>query len=398
VENNNKSGLIGLMLGKTWAQRLATLLDWSPVDKGLIPLAMIIFVYAQYWCWGLYALSRPDHARLVDPAYMKILLTLNPTLLTGAVVLFLLGLLLRERKPGALWFQHVATQYFALSLVGISYFVGSLNFCAGLVLLGAPVFGFIILDRTVIWLSTASALVVMLGTVLLSALQLLPYAPVVVPPSDAASSAFWLLSYVSFAVPFFISIVLLADQAVAWWRQREDTIRNMSRTDALTGIHNRRSIMDLLDREVARTIRHGPPLSVVLLDLDHFKNINDTWGHPTGDRVLQAAAQIMRDTIRQSDVVGRYGGEEFMILLPETALKGACTLIERCREQLERTVIISDSGENVRVSASFGLACNQELEGFSAEVLIKAADEALYRAKEGGRNRVETIVLGPAAD
>jgi hypothetical protein len=81
VQNNNKAGLLGLMLGQTWAQRLATLLDWSPVDKGLIPLAMVILVYAQYWCWGLYALSRPDHARLVDPTYMNILLTLNPSLL-----------------------------------------------------------------------------------------------------------------------------------------------------------------------------------------------------------------------------------------------------------------------------------------------------------------------------
>jgi diguanylate cyclase (GGDEF)-like protein len=225
----------------------------------------------------------------------------------------------------------------------------------------------------------------------------LPYAPVVVPPTTAAGRTFWLLSDLSFAAPFFVSIVVLADQAVAWWRERENTIREMSRTDVLTGIHNRRSVLDLLDGEVARTVRHGPPLSVVLLDLDHFKKVNDTWGHPTGDRVLQAAAEVMRKTVRQSDVVGRYGGEEFMILLPETALAGASTLIERCRAQLAETTVTADNGETVRISASFGLACNQQIEGLTADAMIKASDEALYRAKEGGRNRIETVVMGQAA-
>lgn len=105
----------------------------------------------------------------------------------------------------------------------------------------------------------------------------------------------------------------------------------MSLTDALTGIPNRRSILDLLEREVARTRRHGPPLCVALLDLDHFKKVNDTHGHPTGDKVLQEAARVLRDAIRSCDAIGRYGGKELMIVLPDSAPEGAALVLERPR-------------------------------------------------------------------
>jgi diguanylate cyclase (GGDEF)-like protein len=193
------------------------------------------------------------------------------------------------------------------------------------------------------------------------------------------------------ALPHILIILPLVDRALAWWREREATIHIMSRTDMLTGIHNRRSIMELLDKEVARTRRHGPPLAVVMLDLDHFKRVNDTWGHPTGDRVLQAAAKVLGETIRQCDAVGRYGGEEFMLLLPDTPLEGALVLAERCRAALAQVVVAADNGETFHISGSFGLVSNEQLGEFASDSLIKAADTALYRAKENGRNRVEVV-------
>ncbi|HEX5277755.1 MAG TPA: GGDEF domain-containing protein, partial [Fluviicoccus sp.] len=180
-----------------------------------------------------------------------------------------------------------------------------------------------------------------------------------------------------------------------WWRQREDLVRTLSLTDPLTGIANRRHVLDLLEKEVARTVRHGPPLAVAVLDLDHFKRINDTWGHPAGDAVLQAAARELCACVRRNDTVGRFGGEEFMLLLPDTPLDGAKALAERCRARLEALDIRAENGERIPVTGSFGLVSNEQDLSADAEMLVKAADAALYRAKAGGRNRVEAVALPP---
>ena len=378
---------------KAWRQILAGVLEWRAVDKGMIPLLMAIATYVQYLLWCRYTLQRPDHARLINMAVIHTAITQAGWMLLGAVLLLVLGLCLRRLRPDFMPFQHLAVQYLSLTLVALGYFTGTLSFVAGVCVLGAPVSGFIVLDRRVIWGSTVVAALAMAGLIVANALAILPYAPLLAPVTDAASRMFWLYSYVFFASPFLLGITLAVDHALASWRQREDVIRQLSRTDVLTGVHNRRSIMELLDREVARTIRHGPPLAVVLLDLDFFKRINDTWGHPVGDRVLQETVRVLRATIRQSDALGRYGGEEFLLLLPDTHLDGAVRLVERCRANLAETPILTGNGDAVRISASFGLASNEQCIGLSAETLIKSADDALYRAKEGGRNRVEAVAV-----
>lgn len=377
----------------TWRQRLAAVLEWSAVDKGFIPVATLIVVYLQYSCWGLYTLNRPDRDQLIDVAVMHQLVVAMVTLIAGAAAIGVLGLLLRRKHPHVLAFQYLATFYYAITLVICAHFVGMMSLATGVVLLGGPVFGFIVLDRRVVWLSFLAALVVVVGLSYATTLGDLPYAPLVRPPMDADGKLFWMNSYYFFAAPHVILIVILADQTLSWWRKREDMISVLSRTDVLTGIHNRRSILELLEKECARTHRHGPPMCVVLLDMDHFKRINDSWGHPVGDRVLQQAAVMLRDTVRQCDAVGRYGGEEFMLLLPDTTLAGAERLVERCRENLAGIRIRSDSGESFSITASFGLVCNEKRLDLNSEVLIKAADDALYRAKAGGRNCVVSVAL-----
>lgn len=378
---------------KTWRQRLAAVLEWSAVDKGFIPVAMLLPIYAQYLIWGLYTLQRPDRERLVDVAATNLLYMVMLSFIAGTVLIALLGLLLRRRHPHLIFFQYLSALYYAMTLVLAGYFVGTMTFAAGVVLMGGPLFGFIVLNRRLVWVAFLAALVLLVALTYATAFGFLPYAPIIRPPLDAASNLFWMNSYYFFAAPHLFFILILVDQTLSWWRKREDMIGILSRTDVLTGIHNRRSILDLLENECARTHRHGPPMCVVLLDLDHFKKINDSWGHPVGDRVLQQAAAMMRDSIRQYDAVGRYGGEEFMLLLPDTTLAGAESLVERCRENLAAISITSDTGEVFSISASFGLVCNEQCLAVSAETLIKAADDALYRAKEAGRNCVVAVSL-----
>lgn len=373
----------------TWRQKVATVLDWAPVDKGQLPLLMLVPILAQYALWAVAVLRRPDRERLVNVPALEQLFTQGCLFIGTGIVLMLLGLYLRRRHPDRLWFQHLAIQYYASVLVYMGYNVGLNEISTGLVLLGAPVFGFIVLDRRAVWLGTGTALLLFFGLGLATVYGHLPYAPIMAPATDTAVARFQFYSTLGFAAPHFFGILLLADQTLAYWRRREDTVRELSRTDPLTGLPNRRSIMEMLEKEVARTRRHGPPMCVVILDLDHFKKINDTHGHPTGDKVLQEAARVLRESIRSCDFVGRYGGEEFLMVLPDTDVDGAAILLERCRAALATTLIRAETGKTFHVSASFGVVCNVKDMAVEGGHLIKAADDALYQAKANGRNRVE---------
>jgi len=169
-----------------------------------------------------------------------------------------------------------------------------------------------------------------------------------------------------------------------------EALREQATRDSLTRLWNRSSILEALGRELARSERESSPLGVVIVDLDHFKYINDNHGHPAGDAVLREAARRMQQSVRQYDSVGRYGGEEFLILLPNCGETESYTQAERLRKQLTQTDInVNDT--SLRITASFGVTAALPGEPWTAEGLIRKADEALYIAKKSGRNRVELL-------
>src|SRR5207244_1834124 len=163
-------------------------------------------------------------------------------------------------------------------------------------------------------------------------------------------------------------------------------VAHRAMTDSLTGLANRRRGEEALRSELAHVRRFGGSLAVVLADLDEFKRLNDTYGHAAGDAVLRDFGDLLCATIRASDVAGRWGGEEFVLLLRETDLDGAWELAERLRNALAGRTIFAPNGERLAVTASFGVA-TYDVSDTEADV-VAAADEALYAAKRGGRNRV----------
>ncbi len=173
----------------------------------------------------------------------------------------------------------------------------------------------------------------------------------------------------------------------------EARIRELALTDELTRLANRRHVGDRFREELGRSVRYGRPISVVLLDVDHFKAVNDTEGHDAGDAVLRAVAGAIASALRVSDVPGRWGGEEFLAVLPETDAAGARVLAERVRAAVE-ALRVEHAGKALKVTISAGLAtwvpAAARVAGVEAESLLKQADEALYRAKGAGRNRVES--------
>ena len=175
-------------------------------------------------------------------------------------------------------------------------------------------------------------------------------------------------------------------------------LSEISARDSLTGLYNRWYVMEKIDSEMNRALRHGAPMSVLMIDLDHFKQINDSYGHPAGDEVLKSVGQVLRESCRVYDVAGRYGGEEFCIVLPETRVNNTHVVAERIRHRLESTSL-AVGGSSVVVTASIGVAGTDSLSNdavLSASALVERADRALYAAKHHGRNRVEMWAPSPS--
>ena len=188
-------------------------------------------------------------------------------------------------------------------------------------------------------------------------------------------------------------LVKTIDSALAKWRQiqqakaDQEELERLANLDSLTGLYNRRVILHRLNERIKYVRRYGEELSLIMLDIDHFKKVNDQYGHLIGDGVLEGIAVLVQRNIRDTDVVGRYGGEEFIIILLKTGLSSALGVAERIRKAIEAAEMKDSEGNVFSVTVSEGVSSYKPAE--DERSLISRADDALYRAKENGRNRVE---------
>ncbi|MCX8014090.1 MAG: GGDEF domain-containing protein [Rectinema sp.] len=169
-----------------------------------------------------------------------------------------------------------------------------------------------------------------------------------------------------------------------------DQLQRLAANDSLTGLYNRRFGMARLQEEYGRAVRNNAPIGVCILDLDHFKQVNDTYGHQVGDRVLVHVARIIRSVLREGDIALRYGGEEFMAALPGASMTDAYQIAERIRRQVEDTEFMHGP-QRIRLTLSGGVTSWPDFDASSPEALVKRADESLYASKEGGRNRITVL-------
>jgi diguanylate cyclase (GGDEF)-like protein len=312
------------------------------------------------------------------------LLLIVPWLLLGMLSL------VARKKPALEPLAEIGViELYAVSVALFALVTGPFESPGWILCIGGSLVGFLLFSQRLVFVGVLTFQLLVCGGALAMSMKLFRLdvlAQVIGVNDDLSRGAVARLSLLS--VGFSYITLMLASHIIVRWRKREATFERLSKTDSLTGLTNRRHFVALVEHEMARTTRYGKPLSLVILDLDHFKLVNDTRGHLAGDAVLVAVGKILTSGIRTLDVACRYGGEEFALLLPETDLEGACELAARLGTALSEQPIDVGEGEPVYATMSIGVAAIPDPATASVDDFIRRADDALYDAKNAGRNRI----------
>ena len=369
-------------------------LDWTQINKGLL-LALIVCLYP---ISGIVILSIVNHSApgFISPGFYEFFVVLDVLHLATIIGFILVGLVLRKYQDTWAWIEHAVIISYLANVIISSYLFG-IYLTYGLIYIAMgiaiiSVLGDVVKIRySVIYLY----IVIVVISVLDFGLELIPHAPAISrslyePNGDPLPA--WQLIQIGLLLytlaPFYLLII-----SVMRWVEREQLYKKMSMEDSLTGLINRRTFLSRARAEVSRMQRDQKPdqidhVGCIMVDLDHFKRVNDNHGHAAGDRVLIHVAKIMSELLREQDLVGRFGGEEFAILTPGLSNRQLIDVADQIRAAFERSAVWF-AGEQIQITASFGIADGQiESVGLNVDHLIKLADVALYEAKRQGRNRV----------
>ena len=377
------------------APAIYKLLDWNDRDKSLLLSGLVWLYMAFIFLWHLITVhfTRFGEEYVSDVGAQMMTRVLVVNLLGWILMMVWGGVLCRQGRHCALY-VNVFLVVIGLSFLSLGWMVGLYSPMTGMVLMGSPLVGFILFGfRRVAWsFALSTSLILLMAWLSVSGRNSYALYFAKDPVSRDFLSWYWISSTVAVMVPFITSVFILVALLLRRWVHREAQVRAMALHDPLTGLSNRRELFVQMGHELARGRRSGQPLTACIMDLDYFKRINDTHGHGVGDQVLMQVADILRACLRETDLVGRIGGEEFVLVLPETGATGAATVLERCRETIESSPVPLENGRFLTVTASFGAVLWQPghpaSNTLSEAQLVSRADEALYQAKGAGRNRV----------
>ncbi|MCH7335692.1 GGDEF domain-containing protein [Acinetobacter sp. NIPH 2699] len=362
------------------------LINWNMLKKSILLLILAAFMTIFGIIWDSLILLNPITWQWVNVplVYSK--------LWTNVIMLFVFLSLIVPcyRYKDKAWAHEIipilSVQLFTVLLCHTSYLIGSFSPATMVVYVSVVAVGLILFNRKMIYCALIPATIALLFCNVLSMYGVLQYAPLFNPEimSQAKMHPFWVGSMLFFLLPILIACLFLFEILLTQWRSRELAIQHLSRLDPLTDVLNRRSISAYLEK------LHQQPnalYSLVLLDLDHFKNINDHFGHSMGDQVLIQVAECLTKHLRDQDIIGRFGGEEFILLLPHTTTTQAQNIAERCRLAIANLRFMTEDQQEFSVSASFGISSS--LSADEPHLIISQADQALYAVKATGRNQVQ---------
>ncbi len=358
------------------------------VSGGTLPFTLA-------WAARLFVVTGdPSASPYVSRAHLPAVLAFVIAQSIGHFVLCALALVVRRRtERRAPWLVHAEVQFwFACQSVAL-YLVGPFTSSLGVIFVALPVIGYLVFEARPITLGLVTGSVGTSLAIALPLLGLVPYAPFVGEPpfGHGRLEPAWALSIGLPSIFASVLVLWVFTTLVRRLRERQVELERLSSVDSLTGLANRRIFFERLREEVARAERYDEPLSLLMLDVDHFKSVNDTHGHLAGDAVLRVLGARLHETLRTLDVAARYGGEELAILLPHTPLEGARTVADRLLVLARDLTVTGRRGEPVAITISIGATTHRAKE--TPESLLARADAALYESKRAGRNRLTAVEM-----
>jgi len=358
-------------------------------ETAALLMLLMVFQIGSSALWSVYVKAHPVYQNFVDRTVIEMILI--PELVAISLGILWAGLcwVYRTSLRWKNTLVYGALAIFVLVMLAAGYVSGLFAMSLGVILASSPFLGIILLPARMVLVTVTFAACVIAVLAVLTVQGTIPYAPLFIEHILSQSpeyARFYFLTQVYFVLPFLLVSIAVSLTFLHQSRQREAQILHLSQTDPLTQLYNRRTAQERLIELMKNPA--GYPVSVVLLDLDYFKKINDTHGHLTGDRVLKVVAQVLRDSLRKNDLIARFGGEEFLMILDGITCNTAEKLAERCRTLLMNTQVKNDAGEVISLTGSFGVACILTGGRFVVDDILRQADEALYQAKANGRNQV----------
>ncbi|AXY58184.1 GGDEF domain-containing protein [Acinetobacter chinensis] len=361
-------------------------MNWGTLNKCILMLILAAGVHLTWVIWKGTIILNPELWQWVDLALIKKQIQLNIVFLILFTLMIIPCRLWAEKKWVQQWFPYISVGIFVASICRDGYLIGVLSPATMISYVSLVTVGLVLLPRVLVYCAFIPATIFLAGCGYLSYMGVMTYAPIFHLSGYSYTNGFWILSMLFFIIPILCTCLFLFESLLSQWRHREQLIQHLSQVDPLTNTRNRRSINECLEQLDVLNEKESAVYAVVLVDLDHFKLINDRFGHHKGDEALILVSDELSKHVRDSDIVGRFGGEEFILILHHSSEQQAQRIAERCRQAIEQIVLFSDDEEAIHITASFGIAASAP--GIKPMKLLNLADKALYEAKAQGRNQV----------
>ena len=367
-----------------------TILDWDLVKK-----FQAILWYASFTALTMYFIQ--THYMYHPLANTELLVKLQwlfPSIIVVNTLIILFGFLLKNKPETHIYYVLFLSVFYPYSLLILPVGVGLLNLLNGIIFMGITFTTLLLFPRFVVYFGLVAYVIayyLLAGLTILGYLDYaIAYKPYTLLHKDVQNTQ--IIYTMFYTTLYVIFTITLFDISVERWRKRSSRVERLSCTDELTGLLNRRGVNEMVSLQLQQAQITKKETSLIIVDIDDFKKINDQYGHQQGDLAIQHVANVLRDHLRSSDIVGRYGGEEFIIMLPFTSIENAQQIAKICLQALQRQGLAMVDEQTLSVWASFGVSSTAS-SGFDFAELFRQADRALYHAKSNGKNQVSTGIV-----
>jgi diguanylate cyclase (GGDEF)-like protein len=365
------------------------IMEWSYVQKSILLHLFTIVLYLSYILYMSVVLHHPEWYRYINVELFRLFIWKDILITLLAATLGLGCYVWRTRSWAERFLPIISILFYVIAMCSTGYGVGAMSPATGVFLIGTTLVGFALFPRKIILICTILSAVIMTGLAYAGVCGWIPYAPMF--PENILDmklhSIFYFYSQMYFVAPPALLILLTTDLVLRQWHERGQEVALLSQLDSLTNLYNRRTVNQHLERLLAMSTE-SDRISILLLDLDYFKQINDVHGHLVGDNVLREVGHLLQSIMRKNDLAGRFGGEEFIVVLYRSAYEIGMSVAERIRLRIAEMSVPTQSEQKIHVTTSIGVSTFSPFGMTSIDQILSQADQALYKAKDNGRNRV----------